>query len=189
MFTPGSRIPGVDDSKKLDAAERDRLAAEIKQRRVAVSVGFADVEEIDTINIYWAGLLAMRRAVEGLSLRAQHMLIDARRIKDVAIPQQPIVKGDCKSLTIAAASILAKTARDALMHELDAQYPGYGFAKHKGYPVREHLAGPETARRLAGPSPLVRAGPRHPRLAAAAALAETARASPRPASSATRLED
>jgi ribonuclease HII len=139
MFMPGSRIPGVDDSKKLDAAERDRLAAEIKQTAVAVSVGFADVEEIDTINIYWAGLLAMRRAVDGLSLRAQHLLIDARRIKDVAIPQQPIVKGDCKSLSIAAASILAKTARDALMQRLDVQYPGYGFAKHKGYPVREHL--------------------------------------------------
>jgi ribonuclease HII len=139
MFMPGSRIPGVDDSKKLDAAERDRLATEIKQTALAVSVGFADVEEIDTINVYWAGLLAMRRAVDGLSLRAQHLLIDARRIKEVAIPQQPIVKGDCKSLSIAAASILAKTARDALMQRLDAQYPGYGFAKHKGYPVREHL--------------------------------------------------
>lgn len=138
MFTPGSRIPGIDDSKKLDAAARDRLAAEIKGAALAYSVGFAEVDEIDTINIYWAGILAMRRAVEGLSLSPQHLLIDARRIRDVAIPQQPIVKGDCKSLSIAAASILAKTARDALMQRLDERYPGYGFASHKGYPVREH---------------------------------------------------
>jgi ribonuclease HII len=139
MFMPGSRIPGVDDSKKLDAAARDRLAGEIKETALAYSVGFAEVDEIDTINIYWAGMLAMRRAVEGLSLSAQHLLIDARRINNVPIPQQPIVKGDCKSLSIAAASILAKTARDAVMQGLNEQYPGYGFARHKGYPVREHL--------------------------------------------------
>jgi ribonuclease HII len=139
VFAPGSRIPGIDDSKKLDAATRDRLAVEIKETATAWSVGFADVEEIDTINISWAGLLAMRRAVEGLSLRPEHLLIDARRLQDVQIPQQPIVKGDTKSLTIAAASILAKTARDDLMHKLDLEYPGYGFSKHKGYPVREHL--------------------------------------------------
>jgi ribonuclease HII len=129
----------VDDSKKLDAATRDQLATEIKRTAIAWSVAFAEVEEIDTINIYWAGVLAMRRAVEGLSKKPQHLLLDARRLKDVAIPQQAIVKGDCKSLSIAAASILAKTARDALMHRLDAKHPGYGFAKHKGYPVREHL--------------------------------------------------
>ncbi len=140
VFTPGSRIPGIDDSKKLDAATRDRLAAEIRTSAVAWSVAFAEVEEIDTINIYWAGLLAMRRAVEGLSLAPQHLLLDARQLKDLSIPQQSIVKGDSLSLTIAAASILAKTARDALMHKLDTEYPGYGFAKHKGYPVREHLA-------------------------------------------------
>ena len=127
------------NSKKLDAATRDRLAAEIKQTAAAWSVGFAQVEEIDTINIYWAGLLAMRRAVEGLAVTPEHLLIDARRLKDLQIPQQAIVKGDCKSLTIAAASILAKTARDALMQRLDAKYPGYGFSRHKGYPVREHL--------------------------------------------------
>lgn len=139
VFAPGSRTPGIDDSKKLGAAARDRLACEIKEIAVAWSVGFADVEEIDTLNIYWAGLLAMRRAVEGLSATPEHMLIDARRLKDLPIPQQAIVKGDCKSLTIAAASILAKTTRDALMRRLDAEHPGYGFAKHKGYPVREHL--------------------------------------------------
>jgi ribonuclease HII len=140
IFAPGSRIPGVDDSKKLDAGTRDRLAVEIKERAVAWSVAFAEVEEIDRINIYWAGLLAMRRAVEGLSLAPQHILIDARRLRELQTPQQAIVNGDGKSLTIAAASILAKTARDALMRKLDVEYPGYGFSKHKGYPVREHVA-------------------------------------------------
>lgn len=140
VFAEGTRIPKVDDSKKLDAATRERLAGEIKRTAIAWSVGFAEVGEIDTINIYWAGLLAMRRAVEGLRVRPQHVLIDARRIRDLDVPQQAIVKGDAKSLTIAAASILAKTARDALMHDLDRAYPGYGFAKHKGYPVRSHLA-------------------------------------------------
>jgi ribonuclease HII len=138
IFAPGSRIPKVDDSKKLDAQTRDELAVEIRGRAVAWAVAFAEVEEIDRINIYWAGILAMRRAVEGLSVAPEHILIDARRLKEVPTPQQAIVKGDAKSLTIAAASILAKTARDALMRQLDGQYPGYGFAKHKGYPVREH---------------------------------------------------
>jgi len=145
ILPPGARLPGVDDSKKLDAATRARLAAEIKERAVAWSVGFAEVEEIDTINIYWAGLLAMRRAVEGLDVAPEHVLLDARRLKELTVPQQRIVHGDAKSLTIAAASILAKTARDAHMAELDATYPGYGFAKHKGYPVREHT---EALRRL-----------------------------------------
>jgi ribonuclease HII len=152
IFAPGARIPGVDDSKKLDAATRERLAAEIKCTAVAWSVGFADVGEIDTINIYWAGLLAMRRAVEGLSASPEHILVDARRIRDLQIPQQAIVKGDAKCLTIAAASILAKPARDALMRKLDAVYPGYGFSKHKGYPVREHLAALKTL----GASPIHR---------------------------------
>jgi ribonuclease HII len=94
----------------------------------------------------------MRRAVEGLSARPEHILIDARRIRDLPIPQQAIVKGDTKCLTIAAASILAKTARDALMCKLDADYPGYGFSKHKGYPVRDHLA----ALKVLGASPVHR---------------------------------
>ena len=140
VFAPGARLPGVDDSKVLDAETRESLAEEIKGVALAWSVGFAEVEEIDRINIYWAGLLAMRRAVEGLALLPERLLIDARQLKDVAIPQQSIVKGDSKSLSIAAASILAKTARDALMCRLDATHPGYGFASHKGYPVREHLA-------------------------------------------------
>jgi ribonuclease HII len=140
VFAPGSRIPGVDDSKKLDAADRDRLAIEIKERATAWCIGFAEVEEIDSINIYWAGQLAMRRALEGLCLTPEHVLIDGRRVRELAIPQQPIIKGDARSMSIAAASILAKTARDALMYKLDVEHPGYGFARHKGYPVREHLA-------------------------------------------------
>jgi ribonuclease HII len=136
----GCRIPGVDDSKKLDAATRERLGAVIQRVSVAWAVGFVEPEEIDRINIYWAGLLAMRRAVEALARAPQHLLVDARRIADVAIPQERIVKGDERSLSIAAASIVAKTARDARMVELDARYPGYGFAKHKGYPVKEHVA-------------------------------------------------
>ena len=144
IFLPGSRIPGVDDSKKLSAAERERLAAEIKRSAVAWAVGFAEVSEIDTINIYWASQLAMKRAVAGLSVRPDHVLIDGRRVKDMEIAQQAIIKGDAKSMTIAAASILAKTARDALMHKLDAKHPGYGFSKHKGYGVPEHLVALKT---------------------------------------------
>jgi ribonuclease HII len=140
IFAPGARLPGVDDSKKLAPAERDRLAPLIKERCVAWSVAYVEHDEIDQVNIYWAGLLAMRRAVEGLKLAPEHLLIDARRLKDVPLPQQRIVKGDAKSLSIAAASILAKTGRDARMVELDAKYPGYGFSRHKGYPVKEHYA-------------------------------------------------
>src|ERR1700749_658107 len=140
IFEPGSRIPGVGDSKKLDAGTRDKLAVEIKGRALTWSVAFAEVEEIDRANIYWAGLLAMRRAVEALLPAPQHILLDARLLKELATPQQAIVKGDSKSLTIAAASILAKTARDAHMCKLEAEHPGYGFSKHKGYPVREHVA-------------------------------------------------
>ncbi|NUP10171.1 MAG: ribonuclease HII [Polyangiaceae bacterium] len=140
VFAPGTRIAYVDDSKKLDPKSREELAREIKSLAVSWSVAWATHEEIDEINIYWAGILAMKRAVEGLDMPPEHILLDARRLKDVTIPQERIVKGDSRSLTIAAASILAKTSRDAKMCELDAQYPGYGFAQHKGYPVKEHIA-------------------------------------------------
>jgi len=138
IFPPGSRLPGVDDSKKLDAASRVRLAIEIKATAVAWCVAFAGVEEIDSLNIYWASRLAMHRAIDGLASRAEHVLVDGRRLKGLELPQQAIVKGDARSLTIASASILAKTARDELMCQLDAAYPGYGFARHKGYPVPGH---------------------------------------------------
>jgi ribonuclease HII len=140
VFAPGSRIAGVDDSKKLDAATRRELASQIKEVATTWSVAFAEVEEIDSMNIYWASRLAMRRAIDGLSLVPEHVLIDGRRLQALEIAQQAIVGGDGKSLTIAASSILAKTARDAVMHKLDAEHPGYGFSTHKGYPVREHLA-------------------------------------------------
>ena len=140
VFRPGTRIPGVDDCKKLDARERERLAPLIREEALAWSVAFAEPEEIDRVNIYWAGIAAMKRALAGLPTEPQHLLIDGRKLRDVDKPQQAIVGGDGKSLTIAAASILAKTARDARMRELDQQYPGYGFARHKGYPVKEHFA-------------------------------------------------
>jgi ribonuclease HII len=134
------RPRGIDDSKQVDAAGRERLAAEIKRSAVCWAVGITTVEEIDSINIYRAGLLAMRRAVEGLASCPEHLLIDARRLPEVRIPQQGIIHGDALSLTIAAASIVAKTTRDAMMVEYDLQYPGYGFARHKGYPTAEHFA-------------------------------------------------
>src|SRR3954467_12299588 len=140
ILKPGTRITGIDDSKRLDSRSREALAEEIKEKAAAWCVAFVEVEEIDTINIYWAGLLAMRRAVEGLHPIPQHLLIDAKRLKEVEIPQQAIIKGDTKSASIAAASILAKVARDALMRTLDTIHPGYGFADHKGYPVRAHYA-------------------------------------------------
>lgn len=134
------RPRGIDDSKQVDAADRERLAFEIKAAAVCWAVGVATVEEIDTLNIYRAGLLAMRRAVEGLAVAPEHLLIDARRLPEVKLPQQGIVHGDALSLTIAAASIVAKTTRDAMMAEYDAAHPGYGLARHKGYPTAEHFA-------------------------------------------------
>jgi ribonuclease HII len=134
------RPRGVDDSKQLDAGERERLAADIKKNAVAWAVGQAEVGEIDRLNIYWAGILSLRRAVLGLDPRPEHLLIDARRIRDLDIPQDGIVHGDALSLTIAAASILAKTTRDALMARMDLEHPGYGFARHKGYPTADHVA-------------------------------------------------
>ncbi len=136
----GFRLKGLDDSKKiLDADKREALAVAIKQEAVAWAVGQAEVEEIDRINIYHAGLLAMRRAVEGLAVKPDHLLVDARTVPSCSVPQQGIVKGDALSLSIAAASVLAKTTRDRWMAELDARYPGYGLAAHKGYPTPQHL--------------------------------------------------
>jgi ribonuclease HII len=133
------RPRGIDDSKQLDRKERERLALDIRRNAICFATARAEVEEIDRLNIYHAGLLALRRAVEGLGLRPGHVLIDARKLPELALPQTPIIHGDALSLTIAAASILAKTVRDALMAELDAAHPGYGFARHKGYPTAEHF--------------------------------------------------
>jgi ribonuclease HII len=140
ILKPGTRIIGIDDSKKLDATAREELATEIREKAASWCVAFVEVEEIDSINIYWAGIQAMQRAVQGLGVTPQHLLVDAKRLREIDIPQQAIIKGDAKSASIAAASILAKVERDATMRSLDARHPGYGFADHKGYPVREHYA-------------------------------------------------
>jgi len=140
VFPPGVGLKGVDDSKKLLPERRERLAIEIRECAVAWAVAIVEPEEIDRLNIYRASLAAMGRAVDGLSIKPQHILIDARRIPGCDLPQEPIVGGDALCHAIAAASILAKTARDAEMRLLDQRYPGYGFASHKGYATREHLA-------------------------------------------------
>jgi ribonuclease HII len=133
------RLRGLNDSKKiLLEAKREEMAAAIKRDALCWSVGRAEVEEIDQLNIYHAGLLAMRRAVEGLSIRPDFALVDARRIPMCPCPQRGIVHGDLLSASIAAASIIAKTTRDAHMAELDREYPGYGLAAHKGYPTPAH---------------------------------------------------
>jgi len=134
------RLKGLDDSKKiLEEEHREELAAALKRDVVAWAVGVAEVEEIDKINIYHAGLLAMRRAVEGLGLVPDYALVDARTIPQCPCPQKGIIHGDALSMSIAAASILAKTTRDRMMKELDAKYPGYGLASHKGYPTPQHF--------------------------------------------------
>lgn len=138
MFPPDTAIAGVDDSKKLDPATRYALAEEIRAKASGVCVGIATVAEIDTINIYHASLLAMRRAVEGLPRPPQHVLVDARTVPGIPMPQNAFNKGDGINFTIAAASIIAKTERDRMMEALDREYPGYGFAAHKGYPTPDH---------------------------------------------------
>ena len=133
------KLRGLNDSKKiLDGETREELARQIKQDAVCWSFGFAEVEEIDRINIYHAGLLAMQRAFQGLSCAPDFVLVDARRIPNCPTPQRGIIRGDALSASIAAASIIAKTTRDAHMLELDRTYAGYGFASHKGYPTPEH---------------------------------------------------
>jgi ribonuclease HII len=133
------KLRGLNDSKKiLDHEMRGELAAQIKQDAVCWSFGFAEVEEIDRINIYHAGLLAMQRAVQGLSCVPDFVLVDARKIPQCPAPQRGIIRGDALSASIAAASIIAKTTRDAHMLEMDVLYQGYGFASHKGYPTPEH---------------------------------------------------
>ena len=138
MFPPDTTIARVDDSKRLDAPTRAELALEIRTKASGIGVGVASVEDIDTVNIYHAGLLAMRRAVEALPRRPQHVLVDARTVPGVDVPQNMFNKGDGINFSIAAASIIAKTERDAMMAALDREYPGYGFAAHKGYSTPEH---------------------------------------------------
>jgi ribonuclease HII len=149
VFPPGTSISGVDDSKKIDPERRRELASAIRKHASGVGVGEASVQEIDTLNIYRAALLAMRRAVEALPEPPQHVLVDARTIPELSVPQNPFCKGDGINFSIAAASIIAKTHRDALMERLDEEHPGYGFARHKGYGTAAH----QRAIRDRGPSP------------------------------------
>ncbi|MEO8344033.1 MAG: ribonuclease HII [Gallionella sp.] len=139
ILDPDYPIAGLADSKKLSEPQRDRLAIIIRERALAWAVAYADVVEIDQINILQASLLAMRRAVLALHIKPQQVLVDGLYCPRTGIPSQAIVKGDSKVAAISAASILAKTARDALMLELHEQYPHYGFADHKGYPTAAHL--------------------------------------------------
>jgi ribonuclease HII len=152
VFPPDTEIEGVDDSKKLDPPTRVVLAGEIRAKAAGIGIGVAEVDEIDRINIYHAALLAMRRAVEALPRPPQHVLVDARTVPGVNVPQNMFNKGDGINFSIAAASIIAKTERDAMMDGLDREYPGYGFAAHKGYATSEHRA----ALSRLGPSPIHR---------------------------------
>ena len=133
-------IAGLADSKKLSERQRDRLASVIRERALAWAVAHAEVGEIDRLNILQATLLAMRRAVLALDIQPHQVLVDGLYCPQTGIPSQAIVRGDSKVAAICAASILAKTARDALMLQLHEQYPHYGFADHKGYPTAAHLA-------------------------------------------------
>lgn len=139
ILDPLNPISGLADSKALSEKRRDQLAAGIKERARAWCVAFATVEEIDEINILQASLLAMTRAVEGLGLAPTEVLVDGNKLPRWNWPSKAIVGGDALVEEISAASILAKTARDAEMRELHQKFPQYGFDRHKGYPTAEHL--------------------------------------------------
>ncbi|MBS4027896.1 MAG: ribonuclease HII [Ignavibacteriales bacterium] len=139
IFPKEISLKGINDSKKLSEKQREELFPKIFEKAFSVGVGTVDNIEIDSLNILNASLEAMKRAVENLSLRPQHLLIDGNRYRSHGIPFTTIVKGDAKCFSIAAASIIAKVTRDKLMKELDEQFPVYGFAQHKGYPTKKHV--------------------------------------------------
>jgi ribonuclease HII len=139
ILDPARPVSGLRDSKKLSASRRESLYDEITDKALAWSVGRAEAEEIDRINILQATLVAMQRAVNALQPCAEHALIDGNRCPQLMIPAQAIVKGDSRVAAISAASIIAKVTRDREMIELDLQYPGYGLARHKGYPSKAHI--------------------------------------------------
>ncbi len=145
-------VTGINDSKKLTPRKRDLLFDLIMEQALAVSTGIATVEEIETINILQASLLSMVRAANALSLKPDFFLIDGKFTIDSSVPQQAIIKGDAKSISIAAASIIAKVTRDRIMRTLHDQYPQYGFDRHKGYPTAMH----KTAVMEFGPCPVHR---------------------------------
>jgi len=152
VFSPGTEIAGIDDSKALDEETRERLDKEIRCKASALALGVVEVEEIDRINIYHAGIRAMQLALLNLPVTPQHILVDSRTIPGFAQPQNSFDKGDGIDFSIASASIVAKVFRDRLMTELDVQYPGYGFASHKGYATPEH----QRAIKELGPCPIHR---------------------------------
>ncbi|AYC32090.1 ribonuclease HII [Pseudomonas cavernae] len=152
ILDPQRPIIGLNDSKKLSEARRDRLFEEIQEKALAWCIARAEVEEIDRLNILHATMLAMQRAVAGLSVTPRLALIDGNRCPKLAVPSAPVVQGDSRVPAIAAASILAKVSRDREMQVLDQRYPGYGIAVHKGYPTPMHL---EALQRL-GPTPIHR---------------------------------
>lgn len=152
ILDPSRPILGLNDSKKLTELRRERLFDEIREKSLAWCIARAEVEEIDSLNILHATMLAMQRAVEGLSVTPKLALIDGNRCPKLAVPSAPVIKGDSQVPAIAAASILAKVSRDREMAALDLLYPGYGIAGHKGYPTPVHL---EALRRL-GPTPIHR---------------------------------
>ena len=145
ILDPNNPIVGLNDSKKLSEKKRLQLAEEIKAKALSWSLGRAEVHEIDSLNILHATMLAMTRAVQGLDIKPEWALIDGNRVpKDIGVQASAVVKGDALVPEISAASILAKVARDEEMQQLDAAYPQYGFAGHKGYPTAEHLAAIKT---------------------------------------------
>lgn len=148
----GLVIEGLNDSKKLTAKKREKLFDIVIENALAYGIGLASPEEIDTLNILNADMLAMKRAIEALQIPADFALVDGNIARDLPIPAMPVIKGDALSYSIAAASILAKVTRDRLCLEDDKNYPEYGFAKHKGYGTKEHM---DAVRRL-GPSPIHR---------------------------------
>ena len=140
ILDPDCKMPGLRDSKTLTAEERERLAIMIRAEAIAWAVGLANVAEIDSLNILHASMLAMQRAVAALSIAPMKALVDGDRCPVLGCPAKAIVKGDRDVPSISAASIIAKTMRDAMLLELDRVYPAYGFAQHKGYGTPEHLA-------------------------------------------------
>lgn len=140
ILRPGSRVEGLDDSKKLTPRRREELSLQIQESAVAWAIGRAEPSEIDHINILQASLLAMRRAYAALAVKPEWAKVDGNRYPGLPCPGEAIIGGDASVAEISAASILAKVARDAEMEILDALYPGYGFAIHKGYPTALHLA-------------------------------------------------
>jgi ribonuclease HII len=140
ILDPQQPIAGLDDSKKLTEKKRDALFDEILEKAHSYCISRATVEEIDRINILQASLLAMTRAVDGLDVTPEHVWVDGNKIPAWSYPSESVVKGDSRVTAISAASILAKVTRDRELIALDAEYPGYGLAGHKGYPTKEHLA-------------------------------------------------